>query len=116
MERRSFHGIYLSNSLSGRVGRKTRSPRQFGHIPPSSTSGHVAQKVHSPVQIRASAAPFGRLFPQRSHVGRISKIAIHILPLYKRSLHSVLLETLLVYCACADLPHVVRPTMFLHPP
>ena len=38
----------------GRTGLGTNPPPQFGHTSPSTVSTHVAQKVHSYEQMRAS--------------------------------------------------------------
>ena len=61
---------------SGRVGRLTRSPPQFGQAPPSRPFAQSAQNVHSKVQISASDAPFGRSLSQHSQLGRRSSMAL----------------------------------------
>lgn len=78
---------YCCSISAGRVGRKTKSPRQFGHTPLSSPSQHSAQNVHSKVQIRASGEPLGNDRPQRSHSARNSMIAIDVILSYGSALH-----------------------------
>src|SRR5271157_5912946 len=69
---RKVEGGYFASSASGRAGRLTNSPPQFGHMP-RIPSAHWAQNVHSNEQIRASADPGGRSRSQRSQFGLNSK-------------------------------------------
>lgn len=48
-----------------RVGRRTNSPPQFGHLLVSSDE-HWLQNVHSKLQIMASSASAGRAFSHRT--------------------------------------------------
>jgi hypothetical protein len=65
---------YFSSLLAGRRGRGTKSPPQFGQIPPSTESTQDAQKVHSKVQILASKESGGKSLLQHSQFGRNSSI------------------------------------------
>ena len=60
---------------TGRVGRSTNSPPQFGHLPPRRFATQSAQNVHSNEHIRASGAPFGKFLSQHSQLGRSSSMA-----------------------------------------
>jgi hypothetical protein len=42
---------YFASFAAGRVGRRTSSPPQFGHLKWSFDSAQLAQKVHSKVQM-----------------------------------------------------------------
>jgi hypothetical protein len=55
-----------------RFGRATNSPPQFGQMP-SMPAAQFGQKVHSWLQMRASASN-GRPAPHFSHPGRISRV------------------------------------------
>jgi len=44
---------YWVSFASGRTGRRTSSPPQFGHLKRSLESAHSAQNVHSNVQMKA---------------------------------------------------------------
>jgi hypothetical protein len=63
--------------VAGRIGRRTSSPSQLGHLPEKTRSAQSAQKVHSKVQIIASVEAGGRLLSQHSQLGRRSSIVIH---------------------------------------
>jgi hypothetical protein len=66
-------------SLSaGRVGRATSSPPQFGQRRPSIVSVQSRQKVHSKLQIIASAASGSRSLLQHSQFGLSSSISISL--------------------------------------
>jgi len=65
---------YFSSLLAGRCGRDTKSPPQFGQIPPSFESTQSAQNVHSKVQIFASNDSGGKSLLQHSQFGRNSSI------------------------------------------
>jgi hypothetical protein len=60
---------YFTNMAAGRIGRGVKSPPQLGQRPFSRVSTHSRQKVHSNVQIIASAACGGRSLSQHSHPG-----------------------------------------------
>jgi len=66
---------YFANLSAGRRGRATNSPPQLGHLPLRVASAHVAQKVHSNEQMRASLDSGGKSHPQHSQLGLISSIA-----------------------------------------
>lgn len=57
------------SKATGRIGRGTKFPPQFGHAPPNTVSAHRAQKVHSKVQITASKLSGGRSLSQHSQFG-----------------------------------------------
>jgi hypothetical protein len=59
-----------------RVGRRSSTPPQFGHLPASGASAQAAQNVHSNEQMTASAESAGRERPQRSQLARISSIGL----------------------------------------
>jgi hypothetical protein len=61
--------------FAGRIGRGEKLPPQFGQTPPNTSAAHAAQKVHSKVQITASAAAGGRSLSQHSQFGRSSSTA-----------------------------------------
>jgi len=42
---------YFASMAAGRVGRRTSSPLQFGHLKSSLDSAQLAQKVHSNVHM-----------------------------------------------------------------
>ena len=65
----------FASIAAGRTGRRSKPPPQFGHTPPSRSSTHAAQNVHSYVQIRASGDSGGRSRSQHSHDGRSSSTA-----------------------------------------
>ena len=60
----------LASAAAGRLGLRTNSPPQFGHVLLSLFSTHPAQNVHSKVQIRASRLSLGRSRSQHSQLGR----------------------------------------------
>lgn len=72
---------YLPRKLSslqfveGRIGRGTKPPPQLGQTLPRSSSTHVAQNVHSKLQMRASSDAGGRGLLQCSQEGRSSSTA-----------------------------------------
>lgn len=66
---------YFSSNAAGRIGRFSKFPPQFGQMPPSGPSTQAGQKVHSNVQMRASASG-GKSASHRSQFGRSSNIAI----------------------------------------
>jgi len=74
LKTRSVLAGYLLNNCAGRRGRITNSPPQFGQRP-CSVSAQLAQKVHSNVQIIASAACGGRSRSQHSQLGRSCSMA-----------------------------------------
>jgi hypothetical protein len=61
----------LKRYFGMRRGRRTSSPPQFGHLS-FIASVHVAQKVHSKLQMRAFAESGGRAALHRSQAPRIS--------------------------------------------
>src|SRR3984885_2194313 len=67
---------YFSSFSTGRMGRATRFPPQFGQRPPSVVSVQSRQNVHSKLQIMASAASAGRSLLQHSQLGLISSIFV----------------------------------------
>jgi hypothetical protein len=73
---RVLAGGLLASLLAGRRGRATSSPPQFGHLPARTVSAHVAQKVHSNEQIRASVESGGRSLLQHSQPGLSSSISM----------------------------------------
>lgn len=60
---------YFSSLSTGRIGRSTRLPPQFGQINSSCSCAQLRQKVHSNVQIIASVDAGGRSLSQRSQPG-----------------------------------------------
>jgi hypothetical protein len=66
---RSVAAGYLTSIAGGRIGRGTKLPPQFGQRPLSRVSTQSRQKVHSNVQIIASAASGGKSLSQHSHPG-----------------------------------------------
>ena len=60
--------------LDGRIGRGTKPPPQFGQTFPNIVSTHVAQNVHSYVQMRASGEAGGNALLQCSQVGLSSSM------------------------------------------
>lgn len=66
-------GAFRSMS-GGRIGLATRFPPQLGQTPPKTSSAHVAQKVHSNVQMTASLLEGGRSRSQHSQLGRNSSM------------------------------------------
>jgi len=67
------------HSVTGRIGRGTKPPPQFGQTLKSTLATQSAQKVHSYEQIRAIADAGGRSLSQHSQFGRNSS-AIDFLP------------------------------------
>jgi hypothetical protein len=61
---------------SGRLGRASSSPPQFGQRPPSFVSVQSRQNVHSKLQIMASPASGGRSLSQHSQLGRSSSMVV----------------------------------------
>jgi hypothetical protein len=66
---RSVDAGYFTSRSAGRIGRRTSSPPQFGHLPWSTPSAHAAQNVHSNEQILASPDSGGRSQLQHSQFG-----------------------------------------------
>jgi hypothetical protein len=64
-----------TSSRSGRMGRGENPPPQLGQTPFSGPSTQSLQKVHSKVQIRASALSGPRSRSQHSQFGRSSSMA-----------------------------------------
>ena len=73
---RAVDAGYFASFSTGRRGRATSSPPQFGQRPPSVVSAQSRQKVHSKLQITASVAPGGRSLLQHSQLGRRSNIVV----------------------------------------
>jgi hypothetical protein len=71
---RSEEAGYFLKRCSGRIGRGSKLPPQFGHTPSSRASTQSRQKVHSNVQTMASAESGGRSLPQCSQFGRSCSI------------------------------------------
>src|SRR3984885_11806886 len=67
---------YFTSFSAGRMGRTTRFPPQFGQCPPNVVSVQSRQKVHSKLQIMASAAFGGRSLLQHSQFGLSSSILV----------------------------------------
>ena len=67
-------GLLPCHAAEGRIGRGTKPPPQFGQTLPSSSSTHVAQNVHSKLQIRAAAEAGGKAALQCSQDGRSSSM------------------------------------------
>jgi len=59
-----------SSLEEGRMGRRTSSPPQFGHLVASFPTAQSEQKVHSNEQIMASGESAGRSRSQHSQEGR----------------------------------------------
>jgi hypothetical protein len=72
---RVVEGGNLFSLAAGRRGRRTSSPPQFGHSPPSRVDAQLAQNVHSKEQISALSASGGRSTSQHSQEGRSSSTA-----------------------------------------
>jgi hypothetical protein len=66
---RSVAGGYFTNIAGGRIGRGANLPPQFGQRPLRRVSTQSRQKVHSNVQIIASAASGGKSLSQHSQPG-----------------------------------------------
>jgi hypothetical protein len=66
---RSVDAGYFASIAAGRIGRGEKLPPQFGQRPFSRVSTQSRQKVHSNVQIIASAASGGRSLSQHSQLG-----------------------------------------------
>jgi hypothetical protein len=71
--RRAEGGLFASFA-AGLIGRGEKLPPQFGQTPLSLVSTQSRQKVHSKVQIIASAADGGRSLSQHSQLGRSSSM------------------------------------------
>jgi len=54
----------------GRIGRSWKPPPQLGHTLLSRDNTQASQNVHSKLQIIASRASGGSVFPQHSQEGR----------------------------------------------
>jgi hypothetical protein len=67
---------FLASVAVGRVGRFSKPPPQLGHTLLNRSSTQVWQKVHSKVQIMASADSLGSFLPQFSHTGLISSMGV----------------------------------------
>ena len=61
------------------MGRATKLPPQFGHLPARIWSAQFAQNVHSNEQILASGESGGRSLLQHSQQGLISSIPLSTL-------------------------------------
>ena len=70
LKTRSADAGYLTSFDSGRMGRRTNSPPQFGQVPASFVVTHDSQNVHSKEQMRALVALGGRSTLQHSQEGR----------------------------------------------
>lgn len=66
---------FVARDAAGRIGRATRLPPQFGHVPLSAASAHALQNVHSNEQIIASVESGGKSLSQHSQFGLNSSIA-----------------------------------------
>jgi hypothetical protein len=66
---RSAIGGYFTTIAAGLIGRGEKLPPQFGQTPCRRVSTQSRQKVHSKVQIIASAASGGKSLSQHSHPG-----------------------------------------------
>ena len=72
---RSVDAGNFPSLLAGRIGLGTKSPPQFGHLPPRSRfSTQSAQNVHSNEQMSASTASGGKSASQHSQFGLSSSI------------------------------------------
>jgi hypothetical protein len=69
--KRSVDAGYLASLDSGRLGRRSNSPPQFGQMPKSLPCEQFRQKVHSNEQMTAFSASAGRSESQHSQDGRI---------------------------------------------
>ena len=67
------------------MGRATRLPPQFGHLPARIPSAQLEQNVHSNEQILACGQSGGRSLLQHSQQGLISSIRLSTLGLYGSS-------------------------------
>lgn len=63
---------FLTSAAAGRMGLRTSSPPQLGHVPCKVPSAHAAQNVHSKLQIHAAVLSGGKSRPQHSQHGRNS--------------------------------------------
>jgi hypothetical protein len=61
------------HSRTGRIGRGTNPPPQFGHTLSSLRSTQSEQKVHSKEQMRATVDSGGKSLSQYSQLGRNSR-------------------------------------------
>ncbi len=73
---RSPDAGYFARRFSGRTGRRSKLPPQFGHTPAYSTATQSQQNVHSKVQIMASEESTGRSRSHRSQFGRSSSTTV----------------------------------------
>src|SRR5262249_6239737 len=74
---RSVEAGYFASIAAGRTGRRNNSPPQLGQRPPGSRlATQSVQKVHSKVQIMASAASGGRSLSQHSQLGLSMSIVV----------------------------------------
>src|SRR3954471_5691592 len=73
---RSDAGGNFASLSAGRIGRRTNSPPQFGHLPLSGPATQSLQNVHSNVQIIASRESGGRSRSQHSQLGRSASMAV----------------------------------------
>jgi hypothetical protein len=65
---------YFPNLATGRMGRGTRLPPQFGHSLFNMPSTQSWQKVHSKLQIMACSESGGKSRSQHSQLGLISNM------------------------------------------
>jgi hypothetical protein len=65
---------FFTKTRAARVGRRVRSPPQFGQTPRRTFRAQSAQNVHSNEQIKASSDCGAKFFPQHSQNCRISNI------------------------------------------
>src|SRR5207302_3657720 len=67
---RSVDAGYLASMATGRTGRRSNSPPQFGHRPPGRrVDAQAVQNVHSNEQISALTELGGRFLSQHSQFG-----------------------------------------------
>ena len=65
---------YFCKSSFGRIGRLTKLPPQFGHLPLKTEFAQEEQNVHSKVQMNASLDSGGKFLLQHSQFGLSSNM------------------------------------------
>ena len=78
MNTRFVEAGYLASFSAGRMGRRTSSPPQLGHLKWSFESAQLAQNVHSNVQMKACLESGGRSASQQSQPGLSSSIDLSL--------------------------------------
>ena len=109
-------GLFARNFAS-RVGRRVKSPPQFGHLPFSTCVAQSAQNVHSNEQIIATDDDAGKSRSQHSQLGLISNIcASHVRPIDEERHKPLERRTIFLVEArerrAVEIEHAVNATAF----